>query len=225
MRAGGRPNAGGLPLPITEPSEDAAPPFCPACRRAPDGDHRGLCERCGASLAAQGYCPTCEGYWPLAVGEPCPKHDQPLGPAPPPAEARAGLRWATLRIYDHPVRAELARLRLDAEGIPTQLVGERFGAMYPSHAALGVRLQVPAELVQEARVLLAQSWAVPPDDDAIDGEDEPDDLAATGPEDWPEPVEEAAAPPSWALPAALLAVAVLGVAALVALIRTGWAGA
>src|SRR5436309_2899443 len=104
------------------PSE-ARPRFCPRCGKA-RGRSDGLCQQCGDALQAQGYCPTCEAFWPRAEGAPCPKHDQPLGPPPvdgpfwPPGVAPD---WVTVRPFPHTIQANAARLRLEAEGIPTFL--------------------------------------------------------------------------------------------------------
>lgn len=75
-------------------------------------------------------------------------------------------RWVTVVTCGHPFAAEARRLRLEAEGIPTFLDDSRMGtdALYQV-ATGGIKLQVPIGLVDEARVLLAQSWAIPPMDE------------------------------------------------------------
>jgi hypothetical protein len=82
-------------------------------------------------------------------------------------------------VFARPADAEAPRLRLEAEGIPTFLDGERAGSL--QHPALSaVRLQVPGDLLPDARVLLAQNWSpvVPPDDlDEAGEEIEPDPAA------------------------------------------------
>src|ERR1700749_3643608 len=60
------------------------PRFCPDCVRAAREDHESnLCADCGYTLIPQGYCPICESYWRLALGDPCPK-DENLCDARPP---------------------------------------------------------------------------------------------------------------------------------------------
>ncbi len=126
-----------------------------------------------------GYCPVCEGYVALASGQPCPKHDVDLQTAPEPTEAwpegggLAGL--VTLVRSSDPGRVEALRIRLEAEGIPTFLQGSRMGSasMYLV-ATGGPILQVPAALADEARVILAQAWAEPFDDDDAWEEWEPE---------------------------------------------------
>jgi hypothetical protein len=95
-----------------------------------------------------------------------------------------GQAWVTVARYAETPRAEAARIRLEAEGIPTFVDGERMGnsAMY-AVATGGVKLQVPDSLVADARVLLAQSWAAPADeDDDLDSawDDLDPDLGAAG---------------------------------------------
>lgn len=181
-------------MPSGRRSTDTPPRFCPRCRRLARGDAT-LCDRCGESLAPQGYCGICDRYWPRAEGEDCPKHEIPLGAADPPAAhdwpSDVPLDWVTVRSYPHPIAAEVPRLRLDAEGIPTFLAGERMGAnsLYQG-ATGGVKLQVPRALLADARILLAQSWAPPVADDAIDGE-EPDDPPVAV-----EPIAEPEFPPA-----------------------------
>ena len=73
-----------------------------------------------------------------------------------------------------------ARIRLEAEGIPTFLEGERMGSSSMYQVATGgVKLQVPADLVGDARIILAQSWSLGP------VEDEDDDLGEVE-NDWDE---------------------------------------
>jgi predicted RNA-binding Zn-ribbon protein involved in translation (DUF1610 family) len=137
------------------------PRFCPSCNRQPGGDHESrLCPDCGEALIPRGYCPVCERFLTLAIGVLCPKHDIPLEQAPPPpTEPLAELlhvAWVTVTV---------TRSRLEAEGIRTFLEGERMGspAMY-GVATRGVKLQVPADQVDEARVILAQKWSLPGDE-------------------------------------------------------------
>ncbi len=159
-----------------------APPrplFCPRCDREGPAE-ASLCPECGDRLAGQGYCPICRDRWRLLAGAPCPKHDLPLEADPPPAEASDRAEqvadWVTVGAYARPGEAEARRLRLEAEGIPTFLDGQRMGlnSMYAG-ATGGIKLQVPRELTAEARVLLAQTWGPLPDVD--DPDDAWDDLA------------------------------------------------
>lgn len=147
------------------------PRFCPRCRRAGEVEiHATLCETCGETLRDCGYCPICESYLNQAVGELCAKHDVPLESAavdPTPFEF-ASRNWVTLETYADRSAAEGLRIRLEAEGIPTFLDGERMGsaAMYQV-ATGGVKLQVPEESLDDARILVSQTWTAPvhdPDD-------------------------------------------------------------
>ena len=165
----------------TPTGADLAPPlrYCPKCQA--DGAGAGpLCAECGETLRRRGYCPTCEGFWKLDPGADCPKHDVELiAEAPPVAafspEERASL--VTVATYSHPNQANAPRIRLEAEGIPTFLDGERIaGNTLYQIATNGVRLQVPATLASAARILIDQTWAPPPEaDDDLD--DAWDDLA------------------------------------------------
>jgi hypothetical protein len=158
------------------PLPDAPPRFCPRCaRESPAYDE--LCRYCGERNESQGYCPVCEGYCLRPVGADCPKHDLPLeeGPARAAAHPKVGERpdWRTLARFGSLAQAEGARLRLEAEGIPTFLDNVRMATQYVSHPAIGgVKLQVPAALLDEARILLDQTWDVPPDDDLDDAWEE-----------------------------------------------------
>lgn len=150
--------------------------FCPRCERSrPRG--RRLCDECGETLVEQGFCTTCERSWPLRVGELCPKHELPLESASDfGSAAPETTRWVTVATYSDAIRAEPPRIRLEAEGIPTFLEGERMGSQSMYQVATGgVRLQVPEELLADARVLLSQSWTPPTAE--TDTEDAWDDLA------------------------------------------------
>jgi len=155
------------------PIASTSPRYCPRCLRPVAADAR-LCPDCGETPIPQGYCPTCEARWRLAVGEPCPKHDLPLEAGPPtPRSFGDGPvpRWVTVGRYNEPAMAVAPRIRLEAEGIPTFLDGHRFAHnTLEASAGGGVRLQVPEPLAQEARVVLAQSWAAD-----IEGEEDLDD--------------------------------------------------
>lgn len=164
---------------MDDTAETASPPrFCPSCRKpGPSGGT--LCPNCGDSLRDRGYCGVCGRYWLLTAGEPCPKHDLPLDDGPPP-EPHPGeaeyVDWVSIASYTHPIAAEAPRIRLEAEGIPTFLEGERMGGhgLY-GVATGGVRLQVPKGLVDEARIVLSQTWTPAVEEDDLD--DAWDDLA------------------------------------------------
>lgn len=137
------------------------PRFCPRCGRATQ-ETSNLCSICGESLADQGYCGVCEEYRAQRPGEPCLKHEIPLDSGPSAHAAPAGaacVDWVTLATFAQVGEAGAARIRLEAEGIPTFLEGERMGNQGAFQVATGgVRLQVPKELGGEARVLLSQTW-------------------------------------------------------------------
>jgi hypothetical protein len=168
--------------------------FCAACGQvAEDAPEGTLCLYCGNSLQLRGYCPICERRLNLAVGAMCPKHEVVLEPDEPGPKTRSvavkAFSWVTVRRFPHSLAAEAARIRLEAEGIPTFVEGERMGspAMYQV-ATNGVKLQVPAELVDEARVILAQSWSLPSGDaDVEDDLDDFDDLENVTEDALPEP--------------------------------------
>jgi hypothetical protein len=158
------------------PLPDAPPRFCPRCARESPG-YDELCRYCGERNEPQGFCPVCEAYCLQPVGSDCPKHDLTLesGPPEPQGHAELGERpeWRTLARFPTRVAAEGPRLRLEAEGIPTFLDGVRMATDVVSHPAIGgVKLQVPARLLDEARVLLDQTWDVPHDDDLDDAWEE-----------------------------------------------------
>lgn len=140
----------------------AGPRLCPRCGRSePRGST--LCHECGEVLQGQGFCGICEDFWPLPVGAFCPKHEVGLETQRHswPLSLEAGERpvWVTVGVFADPPKAEAPRIRLEAEGIPTFLEGERMGShsMY-AVATGGVKLQVPQALEADARILLAQSW-------------------------------------------------------------------
>ena len=168
--------------------------FCAACGQvAEDAAEGTLCLYCGNSLQLRGYCPICERRLNRTVGTMCPKHEVVLEPDEPGSKRRSfavnTFSWVTVRRFPHSLAAEAARIRLEAEGIPTFVEGERMGspAMYQV-ATNGVKLQVPAELVDEARVILAQSWSLPGDHaDVEDDLDDFDDHKAVPEDALPEP--------------------------------------
>jgi hypothetical protein len=156
--------------------------FCPRCGAAGVDDST-LCGECGETLAPQGYCAVCEAYWNLAPETPCPKHELALvGPVRKPwrdAAPKPAGPWVTVACFTDALRAEAPRIRLEAEGIPTFVEGERMGSPSMYHVATGgVKLHVPASLAADARILLAQSWSTPhdDDDDDLDFDDAWDDL-------------------------------------------------
>ena len=144
------------------------PQFCPRCLK-PSTTSAPLCSECGEILVSQGYCSVCEQYWPQIVGVLCPKHDLPLDDGAEPAvTGTARIQWVTVASYQQNSAAQAARIRLEAEAIPTFLEGERManqGAF--QFATGGVRLQVPRDLADEARIVLSQTWA-PSEQESLD---------------------------------------------------------
>jgi hypothetical protein len=156
------------------------PRYCPRCGGQGIGDGP-LCRDCGDTLRGRGYCPICEVFWKLGAGSNCPKHEVALLDEAPPARSFGvpGERTSlvTVATYTHPNLANAPRIRLEAEGIPTFLDGERIAGSTPYQLATGgVRLQVPAPLESAARILIAQTWTVAPET-GDDTEDAWEDLA------------------------------------------------
>ncbi len=155
-------------------AEQGLPVYCPRCRRERTGGGRS-CSECGEGLLVRGYCSVCESRWSLRVGEACPKHDIVLISEEPQSlvpdfEESAG-RWVLVESYSNSMAAEAARLRLEAEGIPARLEGQRMAETYSLQLATGgVRLVVPSNLEQDARVLLNQVWADEPTEEDDLGE-------------------------------------------------------
>jgi hypothetical protein len=122
-------------------------------------------------MIPQGYCTVCERYLPLAVGALCPKHDLELEAGEPDASnlftPGQPVSWVTVGVLPDTLAAAAPRIRLEAEGIPTFLEGERMGSagMY-RQATGGVKLQVPADQAADARIILSQSWSLPGDEKA-----------------------------------------------------------
>jgi hypothetical protein len=166
------------PEPLT--TQSRASRFCPDCgqARAPADDD--LCGHCGGTLVIQGYCPICESRLRLRVGATCPKHDVKLlsddDEARPRLPAEASIAWVTVKRFPDSLAVAAARIRLEAEGIPTFVEGERMGAPSMYRVATGgVKLQVPAGLAADARIILDQDWSWP--DDELDPDDgDGDDL-------------------------------------------------
>lgn len=176
MMSGNAPSRTGLDA--DEPGAGGGPRYCPRCVRETRAGAT-LCDECGDTPQPQGYCPVCERFWRRPVGDLCPKHDVPLDSAPlrPPACDLPGgpeTSWITVRTFPDALAAEGARLRLEAEGIPTFVEGARMGSRSMYQVATGgVKLQVPESLAADARILLAQTWApVAPDDDLDDAWEE-----------------------------------------------------
>jgi len=148
------------------------PRYCPGCRLG-DTEGLSLCPHCGETMHYQGYCAICESYWLMPVGSDCPKHEVALEAGPPkslawtpPGESPA---LVTVAAFSKEGQAEAARIRLEAEGIPTFLEGERMGTTSMYTVAIGgVKLQVPELLVADARVVLSQTWTPPLADDDFD---------------------------------------------------------
>ncbi len=166
--------------PEPSPMLDDIPRFCPDCGRAADVSYDGLCRNCGSTVAIQGYCPICEGRVRRRVGELCPKHDVKLLPDDDDEERPrmpdgSATSWVTVRRFPDSLAVSGARIRLEAEGIPTFVEGERMGAPTMYRVATGgVKLQVPAELAADARVILDQDWSWPDEDLAL-ADDAPED--------------------------------------------------
>ena len=133
-----------------------APAFCSRCRKSFSRSFGfAICPTCGDRLIPEGYCPVCEDYWTLPVGVPCPKHDLPLDALGPPRLQFEVLgkpvRWVTVCHFTDSLAAQAPRIRLEAEGIPTFLDGERMGSRSMYHVATGgVRLMVPDSLAPDA---------------------------------------------------------------------------
>ncbi len=143
-----------------------APGFCSRCRKSyPGSSGLTICPTCGDCLIPQGYCPVCEDYWALPVAAPCPKHDLPLDALGPPMlqfdSPGKPVRWVTVCRFTDSLTAQAPRIRLEAEGIPTFVDGERMGSRSMYHVATGgVRLRVPDSLAPDARIILSQTWSV-----------------------------------------------------------------
>ena len=149
--------------------------FCPGCGLDEFYDlAQPTCPECGDSLHSKGYCPVCERHWSLDSGALCPKHDLELETTPDavePQEKGEYVPWVTAAVFPNSATAAILQSRLEAEGIPTLLDGERMGTagMYLA-VTRGVRLQVPADKAADARIILSQNWSLP-DDEKADFED------------------------------------------------------
>jgi hypothetical protein len=86
------------------------------------------------------------------------------------------LRWVTVGQFTDSQAAEIPRIRLEAEGIPTFVEGERMGSRSMYHVATGgARLAVPDTLADEARIILSQTWSATALQLGIEEEPEEDD--------------------------------------------------
>jgi hypothetical protein len=150
--------------------------FCPSCKLDEFYDlTQPTCPECGDSLRIKGFCPVCERHWSLPPGALCPKHDLELETTPEevePSEDHEYVPWVTAAVFPNAATAAILQGRLEAEGIPTLLDGERMGTagMYLA-ATRGVRLQVPADKAADARIILDQKWSLPDADEKADFED------------------------------------------------------
>ncbi|GIW87401.1 MAG: hypothetical protein KatS3mg108_1725 [Isosphaeraceae bacterium] len=117
-----------------------------------------LCPVCGDPTHARGYCRVCEAYCDAPSGSLCSKHEIELEPAEPEPivlPPRSWGDWITVARFPYVSLAIAPRLRLEAEGIPTFLDGERVAAEVAYTLATGgVRLQVPRSMADRARALL-----------------------------------------------------------------------
>ena len=160
-------------------SDSMTPPlYCARCRRVGEGDER-LCYECGDALRTQGFCTICESWALAEPGECCPKHDVELLERPDdPGLDGSATRLVTVASFPVTAQAQGPRLRLEAEGIPVFLQGQRMGdnAIY-AVATGGVKLQVPEEFAGEARVILSQTWTSPEKADDYDPDDPWEGLA------------------------------------------------
>jgi hypothetical protein len=123
-----------------------------------------LCAECGEAMADRGYCGVCDRYWTLGIGQPCPKHDLPLGEVPPGPLLADGefTDWASVAQYADPIAAGAPRFAWRPRD--PHVPGLRaHGGARPLRDGRGRRpLQVPEHLAHEARIILAQTWAPPP---------------------------------------------------------------
>lgn len=69
------------------------------------------------------------------------------------------VQWTTVDRFFHPTDAHIAAGRLRSDGIPVFLLGINHASVnwLLSNALGGIRLQVPAHFVDEARVILADT--------------------------------------------------------------------
>ena len=63
--------------------------------------------------------------------------------------------YVTIATYETPIAAELARVRLDGENIPAFVADSNTVGIQPFYGgAIGVRVQVPAEMAEDAVAIL-----------------------------------------------------------------------
>jgi hypothetical protein len=69
------------------------------------------------------------------------------------------IEWTTVDRFFHPTDAHIAAGRLESDGIPVFLLGINHASVnwLLSNALGGIRLQVPAQYVDEARAILADT--------------------------------------------------------------------
>jgi len=101
----------------------------------------------------------------------CPKHEVVLEASPSrssePIPSGHTFSWVTVTVFPNALAAAVPRTRLEAEGIPTFVEGERMGSLVTFNVATrGVKLQVPANRAAEARIILSQDWSLPSDEKA-----------------------------------------------------------
>ncbi|APW63145.1 hypothetical protein BSF38_04706 [Paludisphaera borealis] len=201
-----------------EHAQSSGPWFCPGCRRpATPTAYSKACAHCGDRLISKGYCPVCEDFLSLPAGDSCPKHQITLESHAPPGLtgrlADESSAWVEVGHYADSLACQPPRIRLEAEGIPTMIDGERMGdrSMY-SVATGGVLLRVPENLADEARIILSQTWSATAA--ALDiEEDWPDDEEGEVPAREPDTHHFA---PENVSPLASLAVLALGLALILA---------
>lgn len=71
--------------------------------------------------------------------------------------------WAVVATFARVYEAEIAKARLESAGIPAQVLGEHIGVFGPGWAGMairGVRLAVPAPLLDEAVDVLGEADAL-----------------------------------------------------------------
>jgi hypothetical protein len=68
----------------------------------------------------------------------------------------AGEAWVTVERFVDPVSAQIARSRLEADGIECYLADEGMGGLYTYSLMRGVRLQVRPEDEERAREILGE---------------------------------------------------------------------
>ena len=142
----------------------AGPRFCPHCRL--EGPDEAVLSPSAAARCVLGAIADLRAILEHTAWAARPKHEIELEAwSPELASGQPGegtIEWVTVGTFADAMRAQGPRIRLEAEGIPTVLQGERMGSrsMY-AVATGGLKLQVPRPLEADARVLLSQSWTSP----------------------------------------------------------------